>query len=120
MAPICDISATFRHRVHRRLNGREPPADHLAHVRVSKNIELVVADRRQHARSDACRIDAGLDVPGNLSGNLAGPAFRIERLRLTITRRPVAAAIVDAGADEMRTEHADADAFGLELRREPF
>ena len=38
-------------------------------------------------------------------------------MRRTVTRRPVAPAFADAGADPAGTQHADADAERLELRR---
>src|SRR3954451_14633704 len=101
--------------VHRHLDGGESRVDMAAHVRMREHVELLFANRREHAPCNIGRIEPGRDTRGDLSEHLAGRTCRIRRLRLAIAPWPVAAALADPGADEVRTEHAHADAMRLEL-----
>src|SRR6185312_4672512 len=86
---------------------------------MGENVELIVADRGEHARGDRVGLESRVDIPGDLGHHRGRRTGGIERLRLAITLGPVAPALADPGADKARTQDADADAVRLELKAKP-
>jgi hypothetical protein len=102
--------------VHRGQNGGKSRLDFLPHAGMGENVEFILANGLQHARSDGSGIEPRPDLSRDLGHHGRRRTGGIERLRLAVTLRSVAPALADAGADKARAQDAYADAEWLELQ----
>src|SRR5262249_51431282 len=103
--------------VHRGLDGGKPVFHHFTHFRMRENVELVVADRSENASGYLGGVKPRLDAPCEFGNQRGRGACGIERLRLAVAAGTIAAALAYCGAHKVRTQHADADAARLKLKR---
>src|SRR5208282_6917741 len=102
-----------RRFVHCREDCGEPLFRSDAHLRMRKDVELVLADRGQDSLRDNGRVEPGLH---KFSYHTRRPR-RVWWPGRPVALRPIACALADAGANPAGAEHAYADAERLEVHR---
>src|SRR5262245_35777110 len=83
-----------------------------------EHIKLVLPDCTDDPRSNQRRIDSGLYTLRYLGDPCSSWASGLQSLLWAIARWSIALALRDVGAHKFWTEHADADANGLQLHRQ--
>jgi hypothetical protein len=91
--------------------------DRAASFRVGEHVKLIVANSGKYS---PCRIRGVHTATERFGKPRMERVRRIRGCRRSITLGTIARTLPDVGADEPRTQHAHADAEGLQLGGEPF